>query len=76
MFPGQTRHSRFLLLDREPTIDQSMATTQVQLGEPVSFIGVSKGVWVKDYLWSRSDEKIVTSEKPTQYGSKLKKLGT
>jgi hypothetical protein len=30
-----------LTSDREPTTDQSMNTTKVQLGDPMSFIGVT-----------------------------------
>jgi hypothetical protein len=39
-----------------------MDTTNVQLGEPVSFIGVSRNVWAKVYLWSRNDKNSYISK--------------
>lgn len=38
-FPGEMQQTRLLAPDREPMTDQSLDTTKVQLGEPMSFIG-------------------------------------
>lgn len=32
--------------EREPTVEQSMDTTKVQLGDPIQFTEVLTGVWV------------------------------
>lgn len=37
----ERKHRHLLTLDRDPTKDQSLDTTEVQLGEPMSFTGVS-----------------------------------
>ena len=40
-FPKEMQHTRQLTLEREPITDQNMNTTKVQLGEPMSFTGVT-----------------------------------
>jgi hypothetical protein len=40
-FVLERQHGYLLTLDRDPTKDQSLDTTKVQLGEPTNVIGVS-----------------------------------
>lgn len=40
-FSWKNVYNHLLTPDREPTTDQSMDTTKVQLGELISFIGVT-----------------------------------
>ena len=40
-FPRETQHTCLLTTDKEPMMGQSKDTTKVQLGEPMSFIGVT-----------------------------------
>ena len=40
-FPGEIQHTHLLALHREPTTDQSMESTGVQLGGTVGFTGVA-----------------------------------
>lgn len=53
-FPEVTQHAAGLLTpdrDWDPMTEQSTGTTKVQLGEPVSLIGVIyRSIWVKGYL--------------------------
>ena len=40
-FPGEKQYICLLTSEWNPTTDQSTDTTKVQLGEPMSFIGVT-----------------------------------
>ena len=51
------RNILLLIPDSEPTTEQSMDTSKVQLGEPVSFIGVSHRI---------TDEGLLTGAEMTQ----------
>lgn len=39
--PEKTQHTHLLMPEREPTINQSVDTTKVQLGDPMSFTGIT-----------------------------------
>lgn len=39
--PGKTQHTHLHMPEREPTINQSVDTTKVQLGDLMSFTGVT-----------------------------------
>lgn len=49
-FPGKTKHTGLLIPDRESMTDQSMDTSKVQVGKPVSFIGVAYRIVCQGYL--------------------------
>lgn len=55
--PGEIKHSQLLTLDRQPTTDQSMDTTKVELGKRESFIGLLNR--------SRNDSKTALSPRST-----------
>ena len=57
-FPGEMQHTCLITPDRDPTTDQSTDTTDVQPGEPMSFIEVT--------YRNRNDSKITASLKPTK----------
>lgn len=39
-----------LTLDEEPMTDQSQDITKVQLNDPVSLLGLLRGMWMRAYL--------------------------
>lgn len=39
-----------LTLNEEPMTDQSQDATIVQLGDPVSLLGLLRGMWMRVYL--------------------------
>lgn len=41
LFWGEAMHASIVTADREPTIDQSTVTTEVQFGMPMSFTRVA-----------------------------------
>lgn len=57
-FPG--KHS---IHSREPSTDSSVDSTKVPLGVSMNFIGVSAGIWVRDYLQNRNVSITVASPK-------------
>lgn len=57
-FLGEMQHTFLLTTNRKPTTDPSIDTIKVQLGEPMSFIGIThRGEWVRDHFKSRNDSK-------------------
>lgn len=48
---------------RKPSTDSSVDSTKVPLGVSMNFIGVSAGIWVRDYLQKRNVSMTVASSK-------------
>lgn len=71
LFLRRCEHS----LNKEPTTKQNTDTTIVQLGEPMSFTGVTYRNMVRCYR-SRKDSKTPVSPKPTKHGHSSCKLET
>lgn len=51
---------------REPSTDPSVDSTKVPFGVTVNFIGVTAGIWVRDYLQNRNVSMTVASPKQTR----------
>ena len=64
-FSGETQYTHLLTPDRDPTTDQSTETTEIQFGEPVSFIRLID-VCVRGYLEEKNDLETAVSPRPTQ----------
>ena len=74
-FPGEIQRTNLPTPDRKPMTDQSMDTTKVQLGKPLTLIGVTYGygweVTRAEMPWRRLHHKVHPS-----MGDSLQKLGT
>lgn len=57
IFPGEMMHTHLLTPNRKPMTGQSTDNTNVQLNEPISFIGVS---------YRSVDERLLTGAEITQ----------
>lgn len=67
----------FSLLDKEPRTEQSAHTTQVLLGEPMSFIGVTYSNLVEVFLTgAEMTQRKLHHQGPAQHGDSSQKLET
>lgn len=73
-FPGEMQHTDSLTQIGTHVTIRRMGTTGVRLGEPVSFIGILTGIWVRGYLrdhgWEitrriRNDSKTAATPRST-----------
>lgn len=75
-FLGELQHTHLLALEGEPTADKSMDSVKVQLGGPMSFLGVTeKNMGERSLLGAEMTRSQPHHRSPPQHRGKLANAG-